>query len=184
MPAKRPSKTEKKFWGGNIPWITAKDMNVKKISKSGQTVTEEGVRNGTRMMPTNTIFILVRGMTLLKNIPICISTTSITFNQDIKALTVKKTVNPLFLLYLLMGYKNTILNMVERAGHGTGKLTTESLKSLLMPIPPLPEQRQIASILSTVDEKLEILRIKKDQYSTLKKGLMQTLLTGRIRVKV
>jgi type I restriction enzyme S subunit len=46
------------------------------------------------------------------------------------------------------------------------------------------EQQKIASILSTADEKLENLQSKKSQYEQLKKGLMQKLLTGKIRVKV
>ena len=51
-------------------------------------------------------------------------------------------------------------------------------------LPPLPEQKQIASILSTVDDKIEILNSKKAEYQTLKKGLMAELLTGKRRVKV
>jgi type I restriction enzyme, S subunit len=51
-------------------------------------------------------------------------------------------------------------------------------------IPSLPEQKQIATILSTVDDKLDILTQKKSHYQTLKKGLSQQLLTGQMRVKV
>jgi type I restriction enzyme S subunit len=50
-------------------------------------------------------------------------------------------------------------------------------------LPPLPEQQKIASILSSVDDKLEVLSEKKINYQELKKGLMQQLLTGKIRVK-
>ena len=51
-------------------------------------------------------------------------------------------------------------------------------------IPPLQEQQKIAEILSTVDDKLETLQTKKSEYGQLKKGLMQKLLTGEIRVRV
>lgn len=53
-----------------------------------------------------------------------------------------------------------------------------------LPIPPLPEQRQIAEILATVDDKISVLQDKKAQYHTLKRGLMQQLLTGQRRVRV
>jgi len=53
-----------------------------------------------------------------------------------------------------------------------------------IPLPPLPEQQQIASILSGVDNKLDVLQSKKTSYSTLKKGLMAKLLTGQMRVKI
>lgn len=53
-----------------------------------------------------------------------------------------------------------------------------------VPLPPLPEQRQIAEILTTVDDKIGVLQDKKAQFHTLKKGLMQQLLTGQRRVRV
>lgn len=49
-------------------------------------------------------------------------------------------------------------------------------------IPPLSEQRRIASVLYSVDEQLEVLHERKDKLSTLKHGLMQDLLTGEKRV--
>ena len=57
-----------------------------------------------------------------------------------------------------------------------------ALKKIPIVIPPLKEQKQIADILSVADEKLEVLRAKKEQYETLKIGLLQKLLSGEIRV--
>jgi type I restriction enzyme S subunit len=51
------------------------------------------------------------------------------------------------------------------------------------PFPPIKEQERIAETLSTVDEKLEVLQEKKERYQEMKKGLMQQLLTGKLRVK-
>ena len=62
-------------------------------------------------------------------------------------------------------------------------LTSSVINQALIPLPPLEEQKQIADILSTADEKLEVLRAKKEKYETLKKGLIQKLLMGEIRVK-
>ncbi len=56
------------------------------------------------------------------------------------------------------------------------------LKKLKIMIPPLKEQKQIAKILSTTDEKLDNLKAKKKSFEELKKGLMQKLLTGEVRV--
>ncbi len=61
-------------------------------------------------------------------------------------------------------------------------INQEALKSLLIKLPPLKEQKQIAEILSTADEKLEVLRAKKKKYETLKIGLLQKLLSGEVRV--
>ena len=53
-----------------------------------------------------------------------------------------------------------------------------------IPCPPIEEQKQIATILSTVDDKIDVLTQKKTHYQTLKKGLSQQLLTGQMRVKI
>lgn len=58
------------------------------------------------------------------------------------------------------------------------------LKSIPIPLPPLEEQRKIAEILSTVDRKLEIERKRKEKLLRIKKGLMDLLLTGKVRIRV
>ena len=63
-------------------------------------------------------------------------------------------------------------------------LHLEEIRKFKVALPPLPEQRQIAEILTTVDDKIGVLQDKKAQYQTLKKGLMQQLLTGQRRVRV
>ena len=65
---------------------------------------------------------------------------------------------------------------------GIPQLTGAQIKNYKCPIPPLEEQKQIAEILSTVDNKLENLKEKKQSFEELKKGLMQKLLTGEVRV--
>jgi len=54
-------------------------------------------------------------------------------------------------------------------------------KKLFILIPPFSEQKEIANILSTADEKIEILRAKKEKYEIVKKGLLQKLLSGELR---
>jgi type I restriction enzyme S subunit len=63
-------------------------------------------------------------------------------------------------------------------------LKRELVQSLKMPFPPPLEQQKIAEILSTVDKKLEIERKEKARLERIKQGLMDLLLTGKIRVKV
>ena len=62
------------------------------------------------------------------------------------------------------------------------QLTGAQISKYLITFPPFQEQQKIAEILTSVDEKLDVLMEKKAEYEKLKKGVMQKLLTGQIRV--
>ena len=70
------------------------------------------------------------------------------------------------------------------AGSTVLHLDTKSVKSLLISLPPLREQKKIASILFSMDEIIEKKKHKILQTQSIKKSLMQDLLTGKVRVKV
>ena len=61
-------------------------------------------------------------------------------------------------------------------------LTTSIIKEFEIPLPALDEQRAIAKILSDMDDELDILTKKRDKYKAVKQGMMQQLLTGKIRL--
>ena len=61
-------------------------------------------------------------------------------------------------------------------------LTKASCKKIKVPLPPLPEQQKIASILSNIDSKITSQEQYKENLEKLKKSLMQKLLTGEVRV--
>lgn len=67
-------------------------------------------------------------------------------------------------------------------GQAYPQISLKQVRNSIVPLPLLKEQKQIADILSTADEKLEVLRAKKEKYETLKKGLLQKLLSGEVRV--
>jgi type I restriction enzyme S subunit len=58
------------------------------------------------------------------------------------------------------------------------------LANISIPLPPLAEQKEITKILDGVDAKLGVLALKQSSFQTLKRGLMQKLLTGEWRVRV
>ncbi|MBP0904956.1 restriction endonuclease subunit S [Mariniflexile gromovii] len=75
--------------------------------------------------------------------------------------------------------------IISKSTYTTRALTNGTiLSNVLILLPPKLEQQKIAEILSSVDDKLEVLEEKKTHYQALKQGLMQQLLTGNIRVKV
>jgi len=64
------------------------------------------------------------------------------------------------------------------------RINLEEIRELEVPSPPMSEQEQIAAILSDVDRKIEKENYRKQRLGELKKGLIQVLLTGKVRVKV
>jgi type I restriction enzyme S subunit len=178
-----PSKEDPSLWGGNFPWVTAKDMKSLHVGKAGICLTEKG-KGVACIAPENSILVLTRGMTLLKDLPICLASREVAFNQDVKALLPSKTINASFLAYQLITSKKEILDLVDTAGHGTGRLDTDLLKNYEVAIAPLAEQQRIASILDTSSMEIEAFERYLNILRTERSALMRQLLTGKRRVRL
>lgn len=146
-----PSKENQEFWSGDFPWVTVKDMKTPWLNSTGLTLTQAG-KAAASVAPANSILVVTRGMALLKDLPISVAMRDVAFNQDIKAIVPGDSLDARFFAYQLQSKKHVVLGMVDTAGHGTGKLDTDLLKSVDVELPPLPEQRRIASILFTWDK--------------------------------
>jgi len=96
----------------------------------------------------------------------------------------EKLLNSQFLVYAI--YSSLVQRQLRNleAGVTAHHVNVADIRRLKMPIPKLDEQHKIASILSTIAEKMRTERQRKEQLEKLKKGLMQDLLTGKVRVKV
>lgn len=176
-----PSKSNAAYWGDEIPWITVRDMKRMDFKKSGISLSAEGAST-LRLMPADTVFILVRGMGLLKDVPVVYSDVPATFNQDIKALIAKQDINPEFLAYSLTARKNEILRLVDRAGHGTGRLDTDLLKGLPMPVPPRQSQDAIVALLKTWDQAINTLSLIREAKNKQRQYFRNAILTGKKRL--
>ena len=168
-----PSKDRSDYWGGRIPWVSAKDMKRFRLDDTEDHVTEIGAANGTRVAPAGSVLLLVRGMTLHNDVPICLTTRPMAFNQDVKALCATGLRGD-FLPYLLLGQKQRLMSVVDLAGHGTGRLNTDELKSLEISIPPDAEQHAIAHILGTLDDKIELNRRMSETLEAMARALFKS----------
>lgn len=177
-----PSRHNKDYWGGQNPWISAKDLKQHYITNSIDTLTELGFKKA-KKAPKGSTLILVRGMTLLKDIPIGYVPQEVAFNQDIRALIPIDGLNTLFFSYLLKSEKVNISRLVSIAGHGTGRLENEALLNHNISLPPVVEQQKIADILSTWDQAIATTEQLIANSQQQKKALMQQLLTGKKRLR-
>jgi type I restriction enzyme, S subunit len=176
-----PNTSIAEYWNGNIPWITASSLKNFYITDSERRVTQVGLQNGTRKVPLNTILFVVRGMSLNTEFRVGIACREVAFGQDCKAVIAKEGIEPLFLGYMLKSRESEILDLVDQASHGTGRLQTSLLESINIPLPPLAEQRKIAAILGTWDRAIAAADQLVVALRVRKRALMQRLLTGESR---
>lgn len=178
-----PSRSNEAYWGGSIPWFTAKDLKSFRLNGTIETVTERGSRSGTRLVPAGTVLVLVRGMTLLKRVPIGVTTRESAFNQDLAALVPGSDITGPFLAYLLTAIEPQLRGHVDIAGHGTGRMPVKALRRTKVRVPPLQEQDAIVDALALLDARLTSLAALISAKRRFKSGLMKELLTGKRRFK-
>ena len=176
-----PSKNKGNYWtNGTILWATPTEFtksNDRYISKTTLRITQEGLENSSATLLNKGTVIMSSRATIGE----CkINTVEMTTNQGFISYECNEILYNLFLLYLVSYYKNKIIKV--SSGSTFLEVSRTTMKNFKIPLPPLEEQKQIADILSTADEKLELLRAKKEKYEELKKGLLQKLLSGEVRV--
>lgn len=150
-----PSTKDSSNYDGNIPWITPKDLanhNGRYISHGERMISLQGFNNcSCKMLPKNSILFSSRapiGYVAIANNELCT-------NQGFKSIIPNNNiVDSLFLYYLLVYYKPVIENM----GSGTTfkEVSGSVMKNLAINIPEIDEQKKIAAILSSLDDKIEL----------------------------
>jgi type I restriction enzyme S subunit len=146
-----PRRSEPSYWGGDIPWISAKSLKVFDLDDSDDRVTKEGSENGTTLVPPGTILFVVRGMSLANEFRVGVACREVTFNQDLRGIVPAKDIDSRFLARFLRHAGQVVLSQVDNAAHGTKRLPTERLRALEVPLPHLAEQKRIAVILDQAD---------------------------------
>lgn len=177
-----PPKDNPRYWGGNIPWISAASMYGKFFSSSDRTLTEEGAKNGSRIAKRGSILLLVRGSMLFNTIPVGIAGRDVAFNQDVKAIT-GNGINQDYLYYFFKASAHLLLSRVVGTGIGAGKLDTGQLQSMRVHLPQKLEQERIVEFLTAVDERIALMEKKLELLKKYKKGVMQKIFTQQIRFK-
>lgn len=173
-----PSKEEPLYWtNGHIKWLSARYIEDNKVI-GWDYITEEGLEKSSAKLTYANDIILVTRVSVGK---IYFCKESYAVNQDLTVIR-SKNVNSKFLFFLIKNKQALILEKSQ--GLAIKGITKEELSNMSFPIPPLAEQEKIADILSKADEEIELLNKKREAFKLEKKGLMQKLLTGQIRVKV
>jgi len=176
-----PSTNRSEFWNGHILWCTPTDitsLSGKYLSDTNRKITEMGLNNSAaELLPTGSVL-----MTSRATIGECaIAKRPMTTNQGFKNFICNRTVNNEFLYYLLSSQKDKFIELCN--GSTFLEISTTQVRKFKITIPKsTTEQTSIAQLLSDMDAEIEALegRLKKTQ--SLKQGMMQALLSGKIRL--
>ena len=166
-----PSIDNVEYWEGEIPFVSAVAMHNTHIEKTPLTLTEKGLRNGSKQLEAGNLLLLVRGSMLWNKIPICYNDVDVAFNQDVKGIVPNSKTTSLFLLNWIQSHENRIKYMVTGTGIGAGKLDSEDLLALNVKLPSLNEQKKIEKFLSLIDERIETQIRIINKLQSLMKGL-------------
>jgi type I restriction enzyme S subunit len=101
---------------------------------------------------------------------------------DIIIFTPTETIDSIYMGYLLNFPSIAKQKAMKAQGDAVVHITTDSLKKLIICLPSYQEQTAIANVLSDMDTEISALETKLAKCRTLKTGMMQQLLTGKIRL--
>lgn len=165
------------FYGGKYPFIQTGDVisSDGKITTYTQTLNERGL----------TVSRIFKKRTIVMTIAANIGNTGILefdscFPDSLVGISSKSGMDSIFLEYFLRTRKEYLNSIATQSAQKN--INLQKLEPMLVVKPVFKEQQKIAEILSTVDEKISANKKLKAKLTLLKKGLMQDLLSGRVRV--
>lgn len=172
-----PPTTDADNYGGDFLFAGPGDLGINKYVKN----TEKRLSNKgyalARRYPANSILITCIGSTIGK---IGVAYEELSSNQQINAIIPNNTYSSDFMYYALSNISYKIKSAAsEQAVPIINKSTFGSIEIL---VPKLNEQQAISQILSNMDLEIDTLKEKQEKYKQVKQGMMQELLTGRIRL--
>ncbi|EPG6269158.1 restriction endonuclease subunit S [Klebsiella aerogenes] len=172
-----PSRANPNYWGNDIPWVTVKDFATFISTSAQEFITRNGLANSSsNLIPRGTLIISTR-MALGKAV---IYDVDVAINQDLKAIFTNEYTTALFLFYW---FEHNTRKFEELGSGSTVKgLALNDLKGLDFLLMSIDEQMAITTILSDMDAELTVLEQKLSKIRDIKQGMMQQLLTGRIRL--
>ena len=174
-----PSKNNKLFWNGSIPWASIKDLKGKYLLKTFDFISEIGLKNSaTNLAQPNEIILATRinpGRPIISKIESAI-------NQDLKIVRAKENVDTLYLYYAFLNYEREILKL--SSGTTVKGITLNLLNEIEFVIPDIKEQRVIVSkieeLFSELDKGTEDLKTAQQQLKIYRQSVLKWAFEGKL----
>ena len=136
-----PSRSNKSYYGGNIPWLKTGDLNDGLITNIPESITEEAVANSSaKINPTGSVLIAMYGATIGK---LGILTFPATTNQACCACVEYFAITQYYLFYFLLSHRDVFI--AKGGGGAQPNISKEIIVNTAIPLPPLAEQERIVT---------------------------------------
>ena len=176
-----PSRDNKNYWGGNIPWVTTSEIKYKNIYDSREKITAEGLKHSSaKLFNPGTILMAMYGQGNTRGDVAKLEIEAAT-NQACAAIIPHKDFDVDFIFQYLIRQYEEIRGMSNEGGQKN--LSGSIVKNISLHFPELLEQKKIASFFSAVDKKISLLAKKHELLLQYKKGVMQKLFNQEIKFK-
>jgi type I restriction enzyme, S subunit len=176
-----PGRNKPRIFEGDIPWITTPDLeDGRSVSKSRLNlyISKDEAKNvGSKIVPSGSILMSCVGELGI----VALTENEIIINQQLHAFIPSSIIDRFFLLNVIKTQKNYIEGLATKTA--VPYLNKDNCNSIPILLPSLPEQQAIAKVLSDMDSEISALEQRRDKTKALKQGMMQELLTGRIRLR-
>lgn len=149
-----PKSSEARYYDGNIPWLNTKEINFNRITKTERCITEEGLNNSSaKWIPKGTVIVAMYGATAAK---VAYTQIDLTTNQACCNLVIDDGIaDSQFVYYYIQSSYEELLNLA--CGAAQQNLSVGVIADFPIMLPLLSKQKRIASILSSLDDKIDLL---------------------------
>lgn len=172
-----PTTSHDDYWGGALPWISAASLKTFYIWDSERRLTEIGAAAATNIVPAGSVLLVVRGMSLKTEFRFGVAQRNVAFGQDCKAIL--PGIPSSILALALRSSSREILDLVDEAGHGTGRLSSDLLEQHQIDVPDAPSS---AEALDALLRRGAAAERESGRLGATRDTLLPELLSGRIRV--
>jgi len=175
-----PSRGNKSFYDGNIPWVKSGELNKGLITDTEEKISAEAIKKSSaKVFPKGTLLIALYGATIGKLAFLGVDAAT---NQAVCGIYKNENIDSYYLYYYLFSKKPSLVK--QGIGGAQPNISQGILKNLELPLPPLPEQKaivfKIEELLSDLENGKQQLQIAQKQLKIYRQSLLKWAFEGKL----
>lgn len=180
-----PRRSNDDYWGGDILWVSPKDMKTDRIEDTQDRMTEKALEEtNSKLIPAGSLVVVTRSGILEHSFPVAVTEKRVTINQDLKAFLPGDRLDERYAYYFLRANELDILRTCTKDGTTVASINSDSLYAYEIPIPPVPHQEcmvaKIEELFTKLDSGAESLRTTETRLDLYQLSAIKSAITGQL----